>query len=103
MKFNWVGLSTDYFAAHTIILDFRSFKEWRIQPRSAILVIMRPLATYQQKRPNGCFVIKRFAGAVVEFFYHLVNVLIRYVLKTTALGKVLPDQAIGVFVQATFP
>jgi hypothetical protein len=29
--------------------------EGRIQLRSAILVIMRPLAKYQQKRPNGVF------------------------------------------------
>jgi hypothetical protein len=38
---------------------------------------------------------------VVEFFHHFIDVLIGYVLKTTAFGKVLPNQAIGVFVQAS--
>jgi hypothetical protein len=50
-----------------------------------------------------CFVIQGFPGSVVEFFHNLVNVLVGYVLKTAAFGKVLPDQAIGVFVQAAFP
>ena len=40
---------------------------------------------------------------MIEFFHHLFNVLIGYVLKTAALGKVLSDQAIGVFIQASFP
>jgi hypothetical protein len=40
---------------------------------------------------------------MVEFFHDLVNILVGYVLKTAAFGKVLPDQAIGVFVQAALP
>ena len=48
-----------------------------------------------------CPVIQVLPRAVVEFFHGLVNVLVGYVLKTAALGKVLPDQAIGVFVQTT--
>ncbi len=51
----------------------------------------------------GRFVFERFPGLVVEFFHHLVNVLVGYVLKTAAFGKVLSDQAVGVFVQAAFP
>jgi hypothetical protein len=51
----------------------------------------------------GCFVVERFPGSVVEFFHHFIDVLIGYVLKTTAFGKVLPNQAIGVFVQPTLP
>ena len=51
----------------------------------------------------GCPEIQVFRRAVVEFFHGPVNVLVGYVLKTATLGKVLPDQAIGVFVQATFP
>ena len=40
---------------------------------------------------------------MAEFFHGPVNVLVGYVLKKATLGKVLPDQAICVFVQATFP
>jgi hypothetical protein len=36
--------------------------EWRIQLRSAILVIMRPLAKFQQKRPHGAFCNSGFSG-----------------------------------------
>jgi hypothetical protein len=45
---------------------------------------MRPLAQYQQKDRMGCFVFERFPGSVVEFFHHLVNILVGYVLKTAA-------------------
>ena len=52
----------------------------------------------------GCFVIERFPGGRwLSFFHHVINVLVRYVLKTAAFGKVLPDQAVGVFVQAALP
>jgi hypothetical protein len=40
---------------------------------------------------------------MIEFFHHLVNIFIGYVLKTAALGEVLPDQTIGIFVQPAFP
>jgi hypothetical protein len=64
---------------------------------------MRPLAKYQQKRPNEAYVVERFPGSVVEFFHHFINILFRYILKTTAFGKLLPDQTIGVFVQTARP
>jgi hypothetical protein len=51
----------------------------------------------------GCSVVERFPGSVIELFHHVLNILVRYVLKTATLGKVLPDQAIGVFVQAALP
>jgi hypothetical protein len=61
---------------------------------------MRPLAKYRQKRPHGVFCNSGFSEGGVELSHHLVNVLVGYVLKTAAFGIVLPDQAIGVFVQA---
>ena len=40
---------------------------------------------------------------MVKPFHDFRNVPVGYVLKTAAFGKVLPDQAVGVLVQATLP
>jgi hypothetical protein len=46
----------------------------------------------------GCFVVERFPGSVVGFFHDPVNVLVGFILKTAAFGKVLPDQVMGIFI-----
>ena len=51
----------------------------------------------------GCLVIERFAWTVIQLVHDLFNVLVRDVPETAALGKVLPDQTVGVFVQASLP
>ncbi len=51
----------------------------------------------------GCLVIERFAWTVIQLVHDRFNVLVRDVPETAALGKVLPDQTVGVFVQAALP
>ncbi len=50
----------------------------------------------------GCFVIARFAWAMIPLVHDRFNVFVRDILKTAAFSKVLPDQTFGVFVQAAF-
>jgi hypothetical protein len=40
---------------------------------------------------------------MIEFLHDLFNLAISYIFKATAFGKVLPDQAIGIFVQPSLP
>ncbi len=48
-------------------------------------------------------VAKPFAGPVVELCRNAIAVVLRQVFHALALGQVLPDQAVGVFVGAAFP
>jgi len=45
-----------------------------------------------------CFKIERFSRAMIELMHDCLNIVIGYVLKTATLGKVLSNQAIGIFV-----
>jgi hypothetical protein len=51
----------------------------------------------------GCLVIEHFAWTVIQLVHDRPNVLVRNVPETAAFGKVLPDQTVGVFVQASLP
>ncbi len=36
--------------------------------------------------------------SMIEFLHNILNLTLRYIFKTTAFLKVLPDQAIGIFI-----
>jgi len=59
----------------------------RIQLQSAIPVIMR------------FFKIECFSRTMVELIHDSLNLIIGYVLKAAAFGKVLPNQAVGILVK----
>ena len=40
---------------------------------------------------------------MIELIHDSLNLVAGYVLKTATFGKVLPNQTIGIFVQAAFP
>lgn len=51
----------------------------------------------------GCLVIECFPRTVVGLIHDRLDISVSYVLKTATLGKVLPNQTVGVPVQATPP
>jgi hypothetical protein len=56
-----------------------------------------------KKHRVRCFIIERCSWAMVELVHGRLDIRVGYVPKTAAFGKVLPDQAVGVSVQAAFP
>lgn len=51
----------------------------------------------------GRFEARAFSGAIVEFVHGLSHLVIGDVAEISALGKVLPDQAVGILVGAALP
>jgi hypothetical protein len=45
-----------------------------------------------------CFKIERFPRAVIELIHDRSDIRVSYILKTATLGKVLPDQTIGILI-----
>ena len=50
-----------------------------------------------------CVPAKAFSGPVVEFFLYFVNLFVGDVAEVGSFGEILADEAVGVFIEPSFP